>query len=224
MMRWVVIVVTVIGAGFPGMASTRLASRTLTPDGADRYVATATAAGLVGFSAPSSNTGSNLRRVYWPVRQAERVDGAVCASWVRWSVGSVQPGLAVRVTDQRAITVTRNVWAGAYWVLNVHTWQGPVFTQVGQIDLSGLVLVPGGVTGSGYRPLPWRVCVAVRGSLLSTKVWFPAEEVEPPWSDMTRVWLTQLPDGWVHGGRFGWYVGHLPAGGSLTMSGLVVGT
>src|SRR5262245_63992788 len=118
MMRWVVIVVTVIGAGFPGMASTRLASRTLTPDGADRYVATATAAGLVGFSAPSSNTGSNLRRVYWPVRQAERVDGAVCASWVRWSVGSVQAGVEVRVTGQGAVTVTGNEGAGGEWALN----------------------------------------------------------------------------------------------------------
>src|SRR5262245_8421616 len=132
-----------------------VAGRVLTADGWDSYRVEASARSLRVVAA-AENTGSNLRQVWWPVGGRVWPSGQVCATWSSLSPDSAQPGLAVLVTGGRAVTVTRNVWAGAYWTLNVHTWQGSVFTQVAQFDLAQLVLA-GGV----LRALPWRVCVRV---------------------------------------------------------------
>lgn len=208
------VLVMVSGAGTVRAAV--VLSRTLTVDGADRYVAVAGSSTLV-VSAPASNVGSNLRRVYWPLGGRDQVDGRVCASWLRLSPASAQPGLALHVTADRAVTVTRNVWGGAYWVLNVHSWVGAAFAQVAQFDVSALVVRADG----SYRPLPWRVCARSVGGRLDVKVWFPPEP-EPGWTVPGRVWSSVLPVGWVVPGRVGWYAGHVPAGGEVAMSHLGV--
>jgi len=190
-----------------------VASRTLTPDGTDKYTTSRGVASLT-VSAPASNSGGNLRRVYWPTGAKDRRDSTVCASWAALSQDSVQPGIAHRITSTRAVTVTRNVWAAVYWVLNVHTWNGQTFTQVAQFDYASVLLLPAG----GYRPLPWRVCSRLIGSNISVKVWFPPE-AEPSWSDASRVQTAAITAAWS--GKSGWYAGHIPPGGSIYMTGLM---
>jgi hypothetical protein len=187
-----------------------LASRTLTPDGADTYTHTTTAT-TITIAAPITNTGGNLRRVYWPSGQTDHTDTTVCATWGEHTADSTQPGTAHHITSTRAVTVTRNVVYQIYWVFNVHIWDGQTFTQIAQFDMTDVVVLSGGV----YRPAPWRVCTRTTGPTLTFKIWFPPE-AEPTWSDPVRTRSTTIPAGWNLRGKAGWYAGHLPPGGTLT--------
>jgi hypothetical protein len=49
---------------------------------------------------------------------------------------------------------------------------------------------------------------------LTFKVWLPDREAEPSWSDPVHVATTTVPSDFSAAGTAGWYVGHIPAGGS----------
>lgn len=193
-----------------------MGSRTLTPDGADTYTASALGSTLT-VSAPATNTGGNLRRVYWPAGQADRGDGTVYAAWTSRSAESAQEGLAHHVTASRAVTVTKNVWAQVYWVFNVHAWSGETFVQIAQFDMVDIMFTPAG----GYQPLPWRVASRMVGSALTFKIWFPAM-AEPAWTDPAYARTATVPVGWLSPGKIGWYAGHLPPSGSVRYTSLTV--
>lgn len=197
-----------------------MGSRTLTPDGADTYNAIVGASSMT-VAAPVSNTGGNLRRVYWPAGQSARGDGTVYATWTARTADSVQEGLAHHITNTRAVTVTKNVWAEVYWVFNVHTWDGTTFVQIAQFDMIDVMFVAGG----GYRPLPWRVASRMVGPVLTFKIWFPTmvpPMTEPSWTDPVYTRSTTVPDGWLSPGNVGWYAGHLLPGGSVQYTSLSV--
>src|SRR6187200_1936030 len=104
----------------------RLTTRVLTADGSDRFNV-ALSDGTIDMSAPATNTGSNLREVFWPTGQPSFRDGQVCASWQYESTQSIQEGVALRIVtglESRvlSLTVDKNVWAQAYWVLWVVGW------------------------------------------------------------------------------------------------------
>lgn len=164
------------GAAVPERAAlaapAKWSSRVLTPDGEDLYLNMgAVNPTTLAVAAPGSNGGSNLRQVYWRSTAPVTEGGTVCASWSMFP-DTAQPGLAHNITPTSALTITRNVWAGAYWTLNVHTWNGPEFTGVAQMDWSDVV---GGTPDHPYEPLPWRVCSQLSGSVLRVKLWFPAD-------------------------------------------------
>jgi hypothetical protein len=146
-----------------------------------------------------------------------------CATWLRQSGASVQQGLAVRIRDRagrvRAVTLTKNVEFGLYWVFNLLTWDTArgrdPWRSVGQFDLSPVV----GKSVKRVAPLPWRVCLRATGRTVAFKVWLPRESAEPSWQDPTHVRRTRLPRGYGVG-RPGWYVGHLPAGGRVVYGAL----
>jgi hypothetical protein len=194
-----------------------LSSRTLSPDGADTYVATQPTKTSVTVSAPVTNAGGNLRRVYWPAGQAARADGRVCETIAARSAETVQEGTVHNLTSTRAVTVTKNIWASAYWVWNAHYWDGPSFVQFAQFDMVSVMFLPGG----GYRPLPWRICTRTVRSTLTFKIWFPPEP-EPSWADPARARSATVPAGWTVPGQVGLYVGHLQPGQSLTYTGVAV--
>ncbi len=167
----------------------------------------------------------NRRQVLTRSGGAESTDQQVCATWRSQSTDGVQQGLAVRVHGgtsggrQRAITLTKNTFAGYYWVFNLLSWDsrrpGDPWREVGQFDL-GEVLVRDG----HWLPLPWRVCLRADGRTVSFKVWLPREEPEPPWDDQAHVRQARVPARFVMRGRPGWYVGHLPAGQEISYTGL----
>jgi hypothetical protein len=173
---------------------------------------------FVGERSKEAHRDRNFREVFR--RSDARVSGrqTTCATWVRQSGPSVQQGLAVRIRDRagrvRAVTLTKNVEFGLYWVFNVLTWDtaraGEPWRRVGQFDLSPVV----GKSAHRLARLPWRVCLRASGRTVAFKVWLPREGAEPSWQDETHARRARLPRGYAVG-RPGWYVGHLPAGGRV---------
>ena len=178
---------------------------------------------LVGARSGEAHRDRNFREVFR--RSGARVVGpqTTCATWLRQSGPSVQQGLAVRIRDTggrvRAVTLTKNVEFGLFWVFNLLTWDtargGDPWRRVGQFDLSRVV----GRSADRLAPLPWRVCLRATGRTVAFKVWLPRESAEPSWQDPTHVRRARLPRGYAVG-RPGWYAGHLPAGGRVVYGGL----
>jgi hypothetical protein len=192
-------------------------SRTLTADGTDTYVATQPTRTSITVSAPATNAGGNLRRVYWPAGQTPHTDGRVCATIAtrtrRFRPGRHRP----QSHGTRAVTVTKNVWASAFWVWNAHYWDGPTFVQFAQFDM-----VSGDVRTRRWLPAAAvRICTRTVGSTLTFKIWFPPEP-EPGWTDPARARSATVPAGWTVRGQVGLYVGHLLPGQSLTYTGVTV--
>jgi hypothetical protein len=172
------------------------------------------------MTAPASNhAASNLREVLWPAGLAARAGEQSCATWASQSDDRAQEGIALRITDVngdvRALTVTKNVIYGVWWDFNVHTWDSASaqpFTQIAQFDYSAVVIT----RGSTETPFPWRACARVAGSVLTFKLWVPALEAEPSWSDPVFARTAAVPAGYLNAGQAGWYIGHIPAGGIVT--------
>jgi hypothetical protein len=194
-----------------------LGSAVLTPDGADIYGITKSG-GAVTITAPATNTGSNLRKVFWPAGTPSYTNTQSCATWTSQSAESAQEGLAFRITNTggttRAVTVTKNVIYGIHWVFNVHTWDSASsqpFTQIAQFDMVDLMIQNGAM-----RPFPWRTCARVVGNTLTFKIWFPSQQAEPSWTDPVHTRSTNaIPAGYLSAGKSGWYIGHIPPAGSV---------
>ena len=214
------------GPGVTTRATTQMAltSRVLTADGSDT-AATRLVDGIVTMTAPATNNPlSNLRTVFWPTGQTPAADQEVCATWLDQSDGFVQEGVALRIDDAgdrvRALTVTKNVIYGVQWAFNVHTWDsrlGQPFTAIGQYDMSQVV-----TANDQYLPFPWRICARTDAAVLSFKVWLPQSETEPGWGDPVHARQTTVPGDYLAAGTAGWYIGHIPAGGSARYGGLEV--
>jgi hypothetical protein len=165
----------------------------------------------------------NRREVFRRPKAPSTGPQTSCATWVTQSRNSVQQGLAVRIRDHagrvRAVTLTKNVEYGYYWVFNLLTWDtartGEPWHAISQDDMSHVV----GLSADELRPLPWRVCLRARGRTVQFKVWLPREGPEPSWRDAEHVRSARLPRGFA-GGRPGWYAGHVPAGERMVYRGL----
>lgn len=197
----------------------------LTDDGPRLHVRKASGGRVVvrGARTDVEHRDQNSREVFRRPGAAMARAQTACATWVRQSGPSVQQGLAVRIRDRagrvRAVTLTKNVEFGLYWVFNLLTWDtaraGEPWRSVGQFDLSRVV----GKSAHHLARLPWRVCLRATGRTVAFKVWLPRESVEPSWQDSVHVRRARLPRGYGVG-RPGWYVGHLPAGGRVVYGGL----
>jgi hypothetical protein len=170
------------------------------------------------LTAAAGGQWGNQREVFWPAGQSLMTDSRVCVTWTSEPDTSAQEGVALRITGTRAITVTKNVIWGIYWVFNIHVWDGPAFTQIGQVDLSSVVIGPDGQR----RPFPWRICAETIDQALLFKVWVPGVEAEPVWGDSTHGGIVAVPAAYTVPGKTGWYAGHLPAGTSVTYADLGV--
>ena len=146
-------------------------------------------------------------------------DGQSCATWsAQPEKGNTQQGAALRITTNstgvsRAITVTKNIMFGATWMFNVHVWdtsKRPANTGIGSADMRSVVR---------GKPLPWHLCARTRNNLLEMKVW-TGSEPEPPWEDGSHTRSFRLASDWVYPGRTGWYIGHVPPGGSAGFTNL----
>ncbi len=150
-----------IGAAGPS-ADPVLRAWVPTPDGSDGYSIVG-GRDSVTVQANPGNRGGNLRAVIWGEDAPELRDTTECATWNRASSDSAQEGLAVRIAslpdgEPTAVTVTKNVYAGAPWLFNVHVWRGPgLGRQIGEFDLHSVFRDTG--AGRVVRPLPWRMCV-----------------------------------------------------------------
>jgi len=167
----------------------------------------------VVLDAPATNRSINSRSVYHRLDAVPSTDVQACAT-VSHSGLPVQEGIALRVVAAggrtTAITVTKNIWAGSPWFYNVHLWdtaQPMPLQQVASFDMSAAI---------GW-PLPFattgpRLCARAIGDRIELKVW-PAGSAEPAWNDPVAARAVAVDAAWVHEGRAGWYIGHLPPGG-----------
>jgi hypothetical protein len=199
----------------------------LTEDGSWFRMAPAAARGVT-----VSDSARTVKHEDWNRREVFRRPGAratkdqtSCATWSRESDPNVQEGLAVRIREGvsgrvRAVTLTKNTMFNVHSVLNVLTWDtarlADPWQEVGQFDMA-----PALIDDGLLRPFPWRVCLRAVGPRVSFKVWFPGVVAEPSWTDATYARSANLPRRFLAAGRPGWYVGHLPKGGSVTYRRLV---
>lgn len=170
-----------------------------------------------------SGADHNRRQILTRAGGGRSIDQTTCATWASQSSRAAQQGLAVRVRSdgrrERAVTLTKNTFANYFWVFNLVTWDtdrpGDPWRSVRQFDMSRVV-----VRGDRLAPLPWRVCLRVRGRQAAFKVWLPRREDAPSWRDPVHVRRTRLPSEFVLRGAPGWYVGHLAAGARVEYAGL----
>lgn len=167
----------------------------------DVYVWAMPSPGHVG--AVYGGTNGNVRDVSWPSNETASTDQESCAETTSQSAVTNQEGVALRVhstdTGWHAITVTKNIWAGATYIFNVHLWDtvtGTVPSPIAQFNL--LTTFPNGATTN------WLMCARVTGNTLDFKAW-NAGQKQPSYGTYT----VQLPSGWSDPGEAGWYAGHL---------------
>lgn len=173
------------------------------------------------MSANGPIVGPNDRMVFWPAAETPLGDAESCATWSSQSPAQgagvpTQEGLALRVATHdgitRAITVTKNIFANATFVLNVHVWntsKSLPFQLVGQFNLAQLFIE------RGNQKLPWNVCARVVGAAVQVELWLTGDS-PPAWGDTSHGGTVALPAGWDYPGDAGWYVGHLETGASAT--------
>ena len=193
-----------------------LDARVITRDSDDRY-GIRTVAGVTTATAAQANAGGNGRYLFWRKADPETADQETCATWVDNTTHTQQQGAALRIQapgddDVRAITVTKNVAFGYFWVFYVHVMDSSLeqpYTLIGQFSLDDVFLRMG--EPFNVPPYPWRMCARVTGDVVSFKVW-PLTDPEPAWGDPAYGGSATLPAGWEGAGRPGWYIGHLLPG------------
>jgi hypothetical protein len=224
----VILSLALAGCGIWGSVDSSFSTATLTHEPANDTYALAynNGSGAATITADGANTGGNNRGVFFPAGQATRQDAETCAHGSLENAGStvvpnVQRGAALRIRTNGdgsvdAITVTRNIFYGAVWIFNEHIWntnRSPSYTQLGGVDLRP-VFDPSG-DGARPAPLPWDICAKTVGSTLSFVAWLDGTP-KPAYGDSTHGGSIALPAEYVYPGNYGWYVGHLTAGQSVT--------
>lgn len=196
----------------------------LTPDAAapaDAYVYQRDA-GNMSVSADPSNTGGNLRELYWPSDAPITAAEQSCETWTGASGAIDQQGIALRIAPTadglgtRAVTVTKNIWFYGYWLFNVHIWDSSSasqYTLLASLDYSSII----GSDLYHITPYPWHVCARVSGSIFQVMLWV-GDNPQPSWSDGSAVQQVTLPDGWDYPGAAGWYIGHLETASTDTFT------
>jgi hypothetical protein len=190
-----------------------LADATITRDGNDVYDLTSNG-GVVTASAPATNVGGNTRIVFWRAGELDSFDQISCASWIDAPAGIKQQGAVLRARTSggrtTAITVTQNIYYGAWWGFNIHVMDSAAaepFHQIGSFELKEIF------RPSEFEapPYPWRMCARVVGNVVSFIVW-PTTHAKPAWDDARYGASVTLPSGWGAAGKPGWYMGHLEPG------------
>jgi hypothetical protein len=196
----------------------------LTSGDTDTYRLDATANG-VSMGARSTNRDAATRVAFVPTATALATDEQSCATWSSATGDFHQEGATLRELDQpgrtRAITVTKNVYAGIYSTFNVHVWDSAspdIATLIASFDLHAAFSRNGQL-----EPFPWRLCARAVGDVVAFEAW-PLDQPEPAWGDPTHGGAVELPPGWVYPGRAGWYAGHLVPGANVVYTDLAAST
>jgi hypothetical protein len=197
----------------------------LTPDGTDGYAWRGPRTTMT-VRAPASNQASNLRTIFWRAETPVARNGTSCATWAGADDDLAQQGAALRIWEHRgrvrALTVTKNVFSGAFWGFNVHLWDSATTTidERGAFDLGERFSFRGATQFA--LALPWRMCARTRADRLEFKVWRLAEP-EPRWGVPGFGGSMRIPADAPAEGRVGWYIGHLRPGVAARFTGLGYG-
>jgi hypothetical protein len=177
----------------------------LTHDPGDVYVI-AGDSGYLSVSADSRNVGGNTRIGVGFAGVSPGNVVTLCATWNGDTSPVAQEGLMLGWSGGRGVTFTKNIWAGASWVINLHWWEGTSFTLLAGWDVPVL-------HGNGF---PLRFCARRYAGAVEFKVW-PAGWPEPAWGSDCCGARFVVDREWGAGIN-GVYAGHLQAGHSLSYS------
>ena len=205
------------------------ATQVLTAEGNDSFTYESTNDNGVYMTAPTTNSGINLRQVMWKNTKNGNqsvLNSQTCATWVSESTDMLQEGLALRVFHNdktgrtKALTLTKNTIFGIHWEFNVLSWdtnrKGDPWVGIKQFNMADIMLNSNGQ----MKPMPWRVCARADDNKFSFKIWFPDTMNEPSWHNKTYTRSVTIPRQFMIPGKTGWYIGHIPAGGNATYSDL----
>ena len=179
--------------------------------------------GTVVVTAPKSSAVNN-REFFWSPSSPIATDLTVCATFVSGQ-GLDQQGVVLRLhalsgSRVSGITVTRNVWMGAFNVFNYHVWNtgtdpGNAFTQFGSTIVSPLPVSP--------ATYPLNLCARTVASSNQVQfvVW-TAGQTMPAWGDALQGGEAMIPSSAPSAGRGGWFAGHLRLGTSMEYANLSV--
>ena len=194
----------------------------VTPDCA-AYIYASPGPGTVEVTAPRSSAVNN-REFFWSPTGPTGADQTVCATFASGR-GADQQGVVLRLDDLpggrvAGITVTRNVWMGAFDVFNFHVWDtraGPdrAFVQFGSAVVPTLPVAP------AVYPLNLCARTVTASDTAQFVVWTPRQS-RPDWGTSTQGGQATIPVGAPASGRAGWFAGHLRPGTSMTYTNLTV--
>ncbi len=194
----------------------------VTPD-CSAYIYSSPRPGTEVVSAPKSSAGNN-REFFWSPSSPSGSDMTVCARFADGR-GADQQGIVLRLhelADGRvsAVTVTRNVWMGAFDVFNFHVWNTATdpaspFTQFGSTVVPVLPVRP------AVYPLDMCARTVAASDSVEFVVWKDGQP-KPGWGSTTQGGRATIPGDAPAVGRGGWFAGHLSPGTSMTYEGLSV--
>jgi hypothetical protein len=196
----------------------------VTRDGTDTYALTKLGSTTATATANETNTGGNTRAAYWPAGQEPSTDKQVCARWDSESGPINQQGAAFRLNRPadgftRVLTVTKNVWAYANYIFNIHYWDEQGAHIISQFNMATALSDAEGQ----LIALPWDFCARISGSAVEFIVWIDGQP-QPAWGDALHGGSSVVPSGWETPGEAGWYVGHLQPGDSTSYSHMTIGS
>jgi len=179
--------------------------------------------GTVVVTAPHSSAANN-REFFWSPSSPIGTDLTVCATFISGQ-GLDQQGVVLRLNafpDGRVsgITVTRNVWMGAFDVFNYHLWNSEAdprnpFTMFGSTIVSHLPV------GPALYPLNMCARTVTTSNRVQFVVWTRGQAI-PVWGNTLQGGEAAIPVGAPAAGRGGWFAGHLRPGTSMTYANLSV--
>jgi len=202
--------------GPPTTAVTTTTRAATFPQSPYRYVTSGT--GTVVVKARTAN--GNERQFFWLNGSPAVSDSTSCAEW-RSGTGLAQQGAAFRITDVagvvRGLTITRNIWARAFWMFNFHWWDTSIPGVYKPFHSTNLTRY---LRRAVTYPL-W-FCARVTGREIQFVVW-KAGTRRPAWGSTTQGGSSRIPPAFGSTpGMTGWYVGHVPDGSSVVFDRLAV--
>jgi hypothetical protein len=219
---------TVAGCGADGPATDTAAAQSgasscinrVTPD-CGAYTYSSPRPGTVVVSA-SRSSAINNREFFWSRSGPVGADQSVCATFVNGR-GFDQQGIVLRLTRLAGnrvtgITVTRNVWMGAFDVFNFHVWD----TRAGSDSaflMFGSTIVPTLPIAPAVYPLHLCARTVTTTNVVQFVAWTPGQ-ARPDWGSSASGGQATIPVGAPSSGHGGWFAGHLKPGTSMTYTDL----
>jgi len=179
--------------------------------------------GTVVVTAPNSSAINN-REFFWSPSSPIGTDLTVCATFVSGQ-GLDQQGIVLRLHALpngrvSGITVTRNVWMGAFDVFNYHIWNTEADPSNPFTQFASTIVPPLPVDPALY-PLNMCARTVTSSNHVQFVVWANGQAM-PAWGSALQGGEAAIPASAPPAGLGGWFAGHLFPGTSMTYANLSV--